>query len=206
MTLQAANQCEGCGGPVGAVASRGSGFCRGCYKKQHKLSDRGLPRFDKFSDCTDCGDRITARASGVCGACWKSRYFSNPENKIKAISRRKSWSAANKGRAAERQRQYFLRPEKRFDRYMTDAARRGYRFELTLGQFVEITAKGCAYCGETGPKTGLDRVDTNGNYEISNVVGCCWPCNKIKCDLLNFEEMRAAMAAVLKIRNKSRCL
>lgn len=198
--------CEGCGCQIGHVAARGSGHCRPCYKRQFKLLRRGLPKQDQMQNCSGCGVVITKRKSGKCRSCYSTTFLSDAQNRAKAIARRKSWYESNKEYSAQKQRLYFLRPENRFARYKTDAMRRGYRFEISLDQYVSITSHGCAYCGTTGSAIGLDRMDTSGDYVIDNVVGCCWPCNKIKCDQLTFEEMKIAMTAILNFRNESRCL
>lgn len=70
--------------------------------------------------------------------------------------------------------------------------------KLTLDQFAELVSKPCYYCGDS-PRfishlsgdnryaskielyaNGVDRVDSNLNYEISNCVPCCSSCNVAK--------------------------
>lgn len=53
----------------------------------------------------------------------------------------------------------------------------------------------CCYCDGTidwskKSRINLDRVDPNRGYEFSNVVVCCFDCNRIKSDLLSGEEMQ----------------
>lgn len=63
----------------------------------------------------------------------------------------------------------------------------------------------CEYCGGWLPETGhgMDRKDPLKGYTLENVVPCCTSCNRIKNRYLTYEEMKAAMIAVLKVRNKN---
>ena len=77
--------------------------------------------------------------------------------------------------------------------YKRSARMRGIGYNLTEGQFKEITQKDCFYCGVKpnqrmkSPKSngdyiynGIDRVDNNKGYTIDNVVPCCGICNFAK--------------------------
>lgn len=61
----------------------------------------------------------------------------------------------------------------------------------------------CDYCAGplNGTGSGLDRIDSSLGYAIGNVVPCCVACNRIKNVYLTHAEMKAAMAAVLALRN-----
>ena len=79
--------------------------------------------------------------------------------------------------------------------YRHGAKRRGYAFELTFVQFLELTSKPCAYCKEE-PKqvqkrkragangdyvyNGIDRVDNTLGYLWENCAPCCGDCNRDK--------------------------
>ncbi len=65
--------------------------------------------------------------------------------------------------------------------------------ELTFEQFCGLVTDNCFYCGSlpqneftytySGEKlkySGIDRIDSNNGYAISNVVSCCWRCNSAK--------------------------
>ena len=73
------------------------------------------------------------------------------------------------------------------------AKKRGYKYELTEKQFIEITKRDCYYCGAKPSKTenkrhvngiyignGIDRINNNKGYTIDNVVPCCKICNQAK--------------------------
>ncbi len=77
--------------------------------------------------------------------------------------------------------------------YRGSARRRGLAWELTEGQFLDLTSKDCHYCGveprqvasfngANGDYTynGIDRVDNSRGYTLENCVPCCKRCNKAK--------------------------
>lgn len=77
---------------------------------------------------------------------------------------------------------------------------RGWEFQLTKDQILEIIQQPCFYCGcEPHHKikiygangdliyNGLDRVDTFKGYTIDNVVPCCGICNHAKAKLSSAE-------------------
>jgi hypothetical protein len=86
--------------------------------------------------------------------------------------------------------------------YKGGARSRGYNFNLTEKQFIELTQKDCFYCG-TKPNTiakwghcygeyiynGLDRIENNKGYTIDNVVPCCFVCNRAK-DTMTLQEFQ----------------
>jgi len=59
-------------------------------------------------------------------------------------------------------------------------------FDISLEQYENLIIKPCYYCDtitygkEAG--VGLDRIDSNKGYLLSNVVQCCATCNLIKLD------------------------
>ena len=75
------------------------------------------------------------------------------------------------------------------------AKKRGYSFFLKFEEFIHITQQDCHYCGKSPGQfcnrkyyskiffyNGLDRLDSNKDYEIDNVVPCCKECNRAKWD------------------------
>jgi hypothetical protein len=70
---------------------------------------------------------------------------------------------------------------------------RGLRFEYEL--FMELTSSKCHYCHAPPSNVkrykghtpyiynGLDRLDPKQGYLITNVVPCCWCCNKMKSNM-----------------------
>lgn len=87
-----------------------------------------------------------------------------------------------------------------FGRYSRDAARRKLEFSLSKEQFKKLTQDNCHYCDEPPTRkhgsrrsngyyvyNGIDRVDNSVGYITSNVVSCCFRCNKGK-STLKYEE------------------
>ena len=77
--------------------------------------------------------------------------------------------------------------------YKRNAKRSGRIWNITEEQFKELTQKDCYYCGAKPNNmaknlyyngnykyNGLDRVNSNKDYTIDNVVPCCKTCNIAK--------------------------
>lgn len=88
-----------------------------------------------------------------------------------------------------------------YKQYKATAKHRGFSFSLTKDQFFEMTQRTCSYCGSAPANekkttsgsyvyNGLDRVDTQKDYSLDNVVPCCYTCNRAKSDMTaqEFEE------------------
>jgi len=85
-----------------------------------------------------------------------------------------------------------------YNKYITSASRRGYKFELTKEDFRYLTKDKCKYCGlepsqsaySNGYKTsdyiynGIDRVNNDLGYIKENVVTCCKTCNFAKRNMI----------------------
>lgn len=73
------------------------------------------------------------------------------------------------------------------------AGYRGIPWELTRDELAALISQPCIYCGNplNASGAGLDRLDSDGPYVLSNVVPSCWPCNYIKRrGAFTFDEMR----------------
>lgn len=65
--------------------------------------------------------------------------------------------------------------------------------------------KPCYYCGlslENEMGWSLDRINNKGDYILENVLPCCGKCNRIKGTQLSVDEMKYAMARLLKTSSK----
>lgn len=79
--------------------------------------------------------------------------------------------------------------------YKRHAKDRNLDWNLTYEQVETIIQKPCNYCGTEKSNNkvtknctgylhnGIDRIDSNKGYEISNVVSCCKICNYAKSDM-----------------------
>ena len=70
-------------------------------------------------------------------------------------------------------------------RYYKQARKRGYCFELTVPEFINlVTAPMCRYCRCKPYQTaygflvlGIDRIENDKGYTIDNCAPCCKDCN-----------------------------
>ena len=60
---------------------------------------------------------------------------------------------------------------------------RGVICDLTKGQIEALIAGGCRYCGETGLRMTLDRVDNAKGHTADNIVPACIRCNYARRDM-----------------------
>lgn len=88
-------------------------------------------------------------------------------------------------------------------RYNTKRRSKDLEFNLTFEQFLEITSSNCYFCDAVPSKihfptrmngayvyNGIDRLDSNRDYEYDNCVPCCWDCNRAKGEL-SVEEFKS---------------
>ncbi|QFG12937.1 hypothetical protein PBI_MIMI_160 [Arthrobacter phage Mimi] len=92
---------------------------------------------------------------------------------------------------------------KAYNAYTLRSRRSGVVFPLSLEEFTEIVSGLCNYCGElpttvrraynrpsikgtgeddTAVMHGIDRVDSSKPYLKTNIVPCCFVCNRMKSD------------------------
>lgn len=81
------------------------------------------------------------------------------------------------------QREHYKTPKGRYSCYKRNAKKRGIPFKLTFEEFMTLWNRDCEYCGTPINGIGIDRLDSNGIYEINNVAPCCTPCNIFKSRL-----------------------
>jgi hypothetical protein len=83
-----------------------------------------------------------------------------------------------------------------FYQYQYAARKRNLEFSISESYFITLTTQICYYCGcapsqiigakrKNGPfiYNGIDRLDNNKGYTISNTVACCKRCNRAKYDM-----------------------
>lgn len=138
------------------------------------------------------------------------RYYANNAERIS--KKQKEWRKNNPGRAKELWDEWYKMnkvrsPRRRLTEAKHTAKRRKIEWNLTLEEYSNLIAMPCYYCnnqlGEPVRRSiGLDRLNPNEGYTISNVVSCCYICNCIKNEFLTPEETKAAVQAILEVRNK----
>lgn len=80
--------------------------------------------------------------------------------------------------------------------YKRHAKRRGFNFLLSENEVISLIKQSCYYCGKPPSNikktkncldgfiySGIDRVNSKGDYIIENTVPCCEQCNKAKMAL-----------------------
>ena len=83
--------------------------------------------------------------------------------------------------------------------YRHRANARGYRFDLSLSEFIALVTSPCTYCGSDPEErtmsiadrnlsigylsNGIDRLDSNFGYTLENSVSCCSVCNIMKSSM-----------------------
>ena len=64
--------------------------------------------------------------------------------------------------------------------YKQHAKVKNREFSLTLAEFTYILLQTCSYCGENNKPMGIDRIDNDKPYILSNSISCCETCNRAK--------------------------
>lgn len=70
----------------------------------------------------------------------------------------------------------------RYSHYKCGAKKRNIDFNLTEQEFYSFWQKSCTYCGDKIDTIGLDRINSEKGYDMSNLVPCCATCNWMKID------------------------
>lgn len=132
----------------------------------------------------------------------RKKYYQ--ENKEACLARSKQWHLTNKDKVRAHQHKNSRTISSRFRTAKRVADKRHKGWTLTIDQFESIVSLPCHYCdgffGKVEVGSGLDRLDPNKGYELSNVVSCCYTCNKIKSDVLSVSEGRAVVKLVISMR------
>lgn len=127
----------------------------------------------------ECGTEEVKETSAIIVGKSKSCGCLHKENKKNKRIPRREASVRNK-----------------YSMYKNSAKTRNIEFKLTLDQFDELVHGLCHYC-KSEPRVrnfvgknlkwshrmnGVDRIDSNGDYEMSNCVTACDTCNRAKLD------------------------
>lgn len=70
--------------------------------------------------------------------------------------------------------------DSKYKLYKREAKRRKLDFEITFDEFEKYWQANCYYCDDRITTIGLDRIDSDIGYLITNIVPCCGICNKMK--------------------------
>lgn len=127
------------------------------------------------------------------------------ENKEHLKEYLKKWSKNNVTKRRASRKRFYQSLNGRFYNAKTGAKRRNILFEISIEKFEEMLKLPCYYCNndmnfKSTTGSNLDRIDNNIGYIESNIISCCWNCNKIKGNVLTFEEAKIAINAVIAYR------
>lgn len=199
------------------TARNRSGLCRPCYV-QRVVDSKKKP----IPHCTACSVEIGRRSRLLlCNPCYHKERAKRPgmrEKMTEAVRKMRAkdpekhrrialeWQRANPERTREIRAKTVSGLKNRYSRAIWRAKRRKLSWKIPKDSFAHLIAQPCTYCSGKLDSSGcgLDRLDNSKGYEPGNVVPSCGKCNRIRGDRLTHEEMRAAMSAVLSLRNKKR--
>lgn len=150
--------------------------------------------------------RLTVLEEAPIGANWKVRWKCRCECGTELITRAEQLTAGHTRSCGCLQKEAARRSGKLgtkgpgvyafntlLTRYKKSAAIRGFNWELSEEEFRALTSKDCFYCGSEPTAfivkssvylyNGIDRINNNIGYQLSNVISCCKYCNYGKRDL-----------------------
>lgn len=107
----------------------------------------------------------------------RKKWRQENSNHVKKYS--KAWREKNSKIISEYRKKIRKLPEIRFHQYRYGAKSRGYSFDITKEEFINIVSLDCHYCGSP-EHIGIDRKDNSIGYTKENSLPCCWSCNKMK--------------------------
>lgn len=144
----------------------------------------------------------------------RERYKTNPEFRKQSLKEAKQWKENNRERYNDNQNRWFSanldkvkeyrRKKPEMTRYFmirSAAKKRNIPFTITKDEFKKLwySTDNCEYCkkpimqgignGYQKNNRSFDRKDNTKGYELSNLVVCCYLCNRIKNDEFSYDEM-----------------
>lgn len=148
-------------------------------------SKRDNGRTYRYCIC-DCGNKLWILSSSLlrkdrptlsCGCLHSNKKMLNTKNNL---SREEVSKLATKNKV--------------ISNYKISAKRRGYSWELTDEEALELMAQNCYYCGQEPNNkaklnkkdfvyNGIDRKDNTKGYTLDNCVPSCVICNRAKSNL-----------------------
>ena len=177
--------------------------------------------------CSKCRkDCETMRTAKTCEKCaqWSADYYHR--HKEQQAKSNKTWRQTEAGKTYQREacerwrknnpervkelvhsytEKNKTKPSYRLNKAKQKSKQRGIEFALSLEDYSKLISDPCFYCegklGTVQVGTGLDRIDSTRGYVIDNVLSCCGKCNMIKGETFTVEETKAAVKAILTVRN-----
>ena len=142
------------------------------------------PKCKEVKSCNDF-HKDSGKKDGLhhcCKKCAKQYYKNNREHQL---NKNKEWRENNPVKLKLKNLKY-------------NAKIRGHIWDIPKDIGYYLISSPCAYCGQIEEKfNGLDRVDSNGEYTIDNVVPCCRYCNYAKNNM-SIEEFKNHITKIYK--------
>jgi len=115
----------------------------------------------------------------------KRKYYS--VNKEKILIENAAWRKTFKGRLMS---------------YKRAAKARQIKWLLNDDEFKSFWGQSCYYCGDNIETIGIDRIDSNNPYELSNCCPCCTTCNTMKMSLGKDEFLKKIKQILINLNER----
>jgi hypothetical protein len=160
------------------------------------IQDRGFNGIDRMASSIGY---VTDNCVSCCKTCNYMKCSLSVDVFLKRIEHILTYNNKIKGRYFPEE--YSSYNAVSYSEYKRRAKDKLLPFELTNNDYVEIINDNCYLCGRDGSNeftNGIDRIDNNLGYIMSNVKSCCGSCNYIKKDI----ELNELFEKMLMIYNK----
>lgn len=104
------------------------------------------------------------------------------EKREHRLDRLSKWREKNRESIREYAKVNYQKDSTKFKTYSKEAIKRGYEFNLSYQEFLDLFHQNCTYCYKEDAR-GIDRVDNSKGYILENCVSCCEICNRMKWKL-----------------------
>ena len=158
-----------------------SSLCKDCQKEQR------IRRKDKIQEWFDNNqDSVKEKQKEYSKTHSEEKRAYNQKHKEYFKQKRKEYETNNIKKVQKQRRRNRHSLSTRYRKYITGAKERNLPFELTIEEFDRITKNPCFYCGELPEDefgnrfVGIDRINPNEGYTSTNVIPCCFVCNRMK--------------------------
>jgi hypothetical protein len=148
-------------------------LCRSVFKiKPYRI---GTAKYCSLKCHNKAMEKIHDFVCVVCGA------YKSKEDFYVDRSKSRGFLAACKACCKERHKNVYRRsPPKRYSELKGNARKRGFAFDISFDDYVLLLwGAPCMYCGDQ-TNGGVDRLNNEPFYSLSNAVPCCGVCNSMK--------------------------
>jgi len=135
----------------------------------------------------------------------KRKYRENNQEKIKEFS--KIYTKNNKEKILKRQNEYKRSIKGRYNQAKSVANRRNIIWDIHFNDYQLLLQSNCYYSDQHSlPETGigLDRINNNLGYILTNVIPCCSDCNTSRSNKYTVEEWKAMILTLENLRKNQK--